>query len=550
MDSTDSIDARLTDSQKKHINTIFSCIESGDTLTAKILADSLVRSSKGKSAPSEVMGELGLGYIAMADDDENRAFEHLEKARIGAEDLGGQGKKYSAMVYNAFGRYYLELISDVTSSVQSYSMALDFQEQVQADADVVARTLSNLACAYAAAKDTTGLIFARQAFEATMVSNDTATMVSSGLKAAYFHALKNETQSARKYLKRIKDAIDGNGNHRHKAELWLRYGNVYEAENNNDSALYCFDRAIELSDNSKPYEQVGMLLSKGNLLYKNGHPDKCIEILNKALRIAGRKKIIYQTSEIFGRIADCHNSLGNYWQTTRMMLICKNFEDSIHSSSRERALNMLRIRDEVLLHQIIIQKQRTALEREERNAIIIMSVCVLLFITVGLITYFYFKKRRLFSIIIKQNREYEKRQRELSEYICELQTADEDNVSGMMPGNKISNIMRSLDELLSREDVLTDPNLTLNSVAERLGTNRTYLSQAVKEATGESFPTLIRTRRVKYALELMARSDKDISTKDICRLSGFSSLSSFHTAIKAETGMTPNTYRNELNRQK
>lgn len=520
--------------------------EDCDSGRIDLFIDSLFR-NVGHDIRPYILRELCLGYMAASKGDINRSFNHFEKARIEAETLGADGKAYSAMVYNALGIYYLELLSDVSSSIQSFSMALDFQRQIQAGEGAISRTLSNLAGAYAESKDTAGLSFAVEAFDMARGAGDTAVIINSGLKAAYFYALKKETGRSRSYLGQIGAIVEQSSSRRLKAEIWSRYGSIYQAENKTDSALCCFNRAIELSDDSKPYEQAGMMISKGNLLYEAGRPKESFEILNRALRIAGKNKIIYQTSQIFSRLADCHNAMSNHRQATRMMFIFKNFEDSIHSASRERTMNMLRIRDEVLLHKVIIQKQETALERKERSIAIILSVCASLLIIVGFMVYLYFKKRHLFSIIVKQNRDYENRQRELCGYIEELRSSEKDG-GASISGTQVDNIMKRLDELLNDETVITDSGLSLSSVAERLDTNRTYLSQAVKEATGESFPTLIRSRRVKKAIEYISRNETDLPLKEICRMSGFSSMSAFHTAFRNETGMTPNTYRNELRR--
>lgn len=548
-DSDIIADTELTTALSKDLDMLLRIIDSGNYESACRFADSISSADSHISIQADILHETAAGYLATAKGDINNAFNHFEKARIAAEELGNQGRVYSAMVYNGLGRYYLELLADITSSIQSFSIALDYQKQSKSPDSAIAKTLSNLACAYAEAKDTTGLSFAVEAFNESNRSEDTVTIINSGLKAAYFHTLNNGISEAEKYLNLINKMVKNSNNPRFKAELWSRYGSLYEIKSMPDSALYCYGRAIDLSENSKPYEQVGMMLNKGNLLYRTGHPADCAELLNRALRIAGKHKVIYQTSEIFNRLADCHNAMNNHRQAARMMFIYKNFEDSIHSVSHERNMNMLRIRDEVLLHKLIIQKQETDLKRKERNTTIILSVCVLLLIFIGFMVYLYFKKRHLFAIIIRQNLDYENRQKELKEYISELQSANKDN-GNIIPDKKIDNIMRNLDELLSDESVITDPGLSLSSVAERLGTNRTYLSQAVKEATGDSFPTLIRSRRIKKAIEIISRPDSNLPVKEICRLAGFSSMSAFHSAFRNETGMTPNIYRNELNRQR
>ncbi len=73
-----------------------------------------------------------------------------------------------------------------------------------------------------------------------------------------------------------------------------------------------------------------------------------------------------------------------------------------------------------------------------------------------------------------------------------------------------------------------------------MGTNTTYLSNAVNDFFGCNLKTLINWYRVQYAKVVL---DKHIyRLKDVPFVCGFSSKSTFYVAFKRCEGMTPNQY--------
>ena len=73
-----------------------------------------------------------------------------------------------------------------------------------------------------------------------------------------------------------------------------------------------------------------------------------------------------------------------------------------------------------------------------------------------------------------------------------------------------------------------------------VGTNTTYLSNAVNDFFGCNLKTLINWCRVQHAKEMLAL--RTCRLKDIPFASGFSSKSTFYVAFKLCEGMTPNQY--------
>ncbi|OYW22204.1 MULTISPECIES: AraC family transcriptional regulator [unclassified Sphingomonas] len=87
-----------------------------------------------------------------------------------------------------------------------------------------------------------------------------------------------------------------------------------------------------------------------------------------------------------------------------------------------------------------------------------------------------------------------------------------------------------------------DPDLSLATLARRLGTNTGHLSRALNEGLGVNFSTFINRLRCDAVAEAIAAG----STADLLDLAldaGFSSKASFNRAFQAAYGMAPSSYR-------
>jgi AraC-like DNA-binding protein len=88
-----------------------------------------------------------------------------------------------------------------------------------------------------------------------------------------------------------------------------------------------------------------------------------------------------------------------------------------------------------------------------------------------------------------------------------------------------------------------DPELTLNSLARKLGTNTTYLSRALNEGLGLSFSGFINQRRVATAQALLGAPTGANDLMAVAFDAGFSSKASFNRAFSEFAGCSPSAWR-------
>ncbi len=111
------------------------------------------------------------------------------------------------------------------------------------------------------------------------------------------------------------------------------------------------------------------------------------------------------------------------------------------------------------------------------------------------------------------------------------------------PFIETENLVKKLIMVIQDEELFRDSDLTLERLAEKLGTNRNTLSHAVNTCWGDNINDFINFFRVKEAKSLLLdrKSVRRIIT--IAFEVGFNSMANFNRVFKEKTGLTPKQYR-------
>ena len=108
-----------------------------------------------------------------------------------------------------------------------------------------------------------------------------------------------------------------------------------------------------------------------------------------------------------------------------------------------------------------------------------------------------------------------------------------------------SDLLARFQHLMLDEQLFLQPSITLADVAERLHTNKTYISRMVNQNYSLGFPEVLNILRVDYA-EQYIRKHPTANQEDIAKACGFLSASSFNSTFKRITGYTPKVWAAHL----
>ncbi|MEM6720816.1 MAG: helix-turn-helix domain-containing protein [Bacteroidota bacterium] len=156
----------------------------------------------------------------------------------------------------------------------------------------------------------------------------------------------------------------------------------------------------------------------------------------------------------------------------------------------------------------------------------------------------------LFWIYKKQQRDNKKKFDNLLQNIVtepEKEETSEAQNKFQISDEKIAKILRGLEKF-EKSEAFLQQNTSLVTVAKKLNTNTTYLSQIVNEQKGVTFKNYITELRINYVLHKL-KNDKVLrsySVNAIAKELGFKSEGAFSRAFKKQTGIYPSYFIKNL----
>jgi len=115
--------------------------------------------------------------------------------------------------------------------------------------------------------------------------------------------------------------------------------------------------------------------------------------------------------------------------------------------------------------------------------------------------------------------------------------------SGSNVASEYSVLIDRLIALVEHDKVFLQPSLSLNKLAQMLGTNRTYLSNAINKEFGLNFNSYLNTLRIQESILVISKGGAESNNIALlAAASGFGNRTSFTEAFKKYTGLTPSTF--------
>lgn len=116
---------------------------------------------------------------------------------------------------------------------------------------------------------------------------------------------------------------------------------------------------------------------------------------------------------------------------------------------------------------------------------------------------------------------------------------------------KWSELMKKIEIAVSDPANFCNPNFSLQELANLIGSNTKYVSQAINETTGDNFRSYVNDFRIREARSRLTIDPKytQLTIQSIGESVGFKSMSNFCIAFKKITGMTPSVYKKMTDKQ-
>ncbi len=266
---------------------------------------------------------------------------------------------------------------------------------------------------------------------------------------------------------------------------------------------------------------------RDDLNKSNFNLDKAKEIAIKYEMLESLKEIDYAQSSRFFEKKDYKNAFDRLQEADSLMKVLEFDKisegiavyDLEHQVSEEK-------KDKMRIKKIVeIQSKQKQL-----------LIAFLAFITLALvvISSLFFKIRLKNKVLFQQNLKLANT--EVKRTKLEAEPTAEKDIS--------LELIYELEKLIYDKKLYEKPNLTIDKIAKKLNTNRTYLSEAINKHYKENYSTWINEIRINASLKLLSSPEFDhYSIEGIATMVGYSTISSFNATFKKITGLTPSQFK-------
>lgn len=103
-------------------------------------------------------------------------------------------------------------------------------------------------------------------------------------------------------------------------------------------------------------------------------------------------------------------------------------------------------------------------------------------------------------------------------------------------------LFKQIDSLIREQQLFKQPRFSLRDLAEVSGLNEKLLSSLINQQAGKNFNDYINGLRVDAICQYLKQHPQDVQFLQIALDMGFNAKSTFNTAFKKETGVTPSQF--------
>lgn len=374
-------------------------------------------------------------------------------------------------------------------------------------------------------------------------------------------------KKAREYLKRSLEYTLKSNNKRALHARYSSYGVVHLALNNVDSAFVYFEKAEQLNSSAtvknRLYLELNIALAnstirnyeKAKTHFKkaiesfSASPDLFAEVrtygnlgdiyLQQDSLLKGKElflfglKLAEQNGYVLGQIR-FHKSLADVLKLQHKpdeafehLTIYQNLRDQLSMEETSQQIEEIDMNFKLMTKEQEKKNQARLYQLESQKTGILWVFAIVLMIALTILY------RQLIIVKSKNETLYHLGQSEKS--LIEKKKVNEGSYSEIIGG---------FESLMIEKRIFEKSNITIDSVAKKLGTNRSYLSEAINVYYNVNFSRWVNELRVQESKKFLSSEKYDCYCIDgISKMVGFSSISSFNSNFKSITGLTPSFYR-------
>lgn len=483
----------------------------------------------------------GQSYLLAEGSDSTRIY--LDRALI----RGRQCEDPVALcrIYNALGIYAVSIETNYFGGIEYFLEAMEYARSASLNRFYLVAQC-NLANTYYMRNDPAGLKYAEEVCRLGAEWGYDYLAFGGAVISAYMHYMLGDQDRALEYILRTLSDTDKFGYH---TELYSLYANIAQGADAGAERYYLM--ALDHIDEKVVTATVMTYLSYGTYLNDRGEYARAIPVLRQGIELSERSNNAVHRYKLYLRISEAETALGRYREALDYFKSYHSQADSIFNVERERSINELRVRYDAERQENMLRKSEIDLIRQQRRFQLLL---LLLLFAVGISTVVYIlyrRKDKMYKQIVRQQYEFLKKEKKAAQPAMPPPDPISPQTEKPSPDRdehavRDAELFARIEYLMQTEGVYRQNDLTIERLAERLDTNRTYISRAINQQAGKAFSSYVNSYRIDEAVRRLSDVDDNTPLKALAQMLGYNHLQTFYTSFQSAIGMPSSKYREKL----
>jgi tetratricopeptide (TPR) repeat protein/AraC-like DNA-binding protein len=489
---------------------------------------------------------MGIIYIHFGDTDK------ALKLRKKANEIYTELNELSSLAngYNWIGNIYKER-GEYAVALENYLKAVRIFEDKNDDQNI-AYSFVNISSIYRYMKQyEKAKKYALDAKSKFEVVNNPNGAGASLYRLALIYFEEKKYDDAIKYLLEAKQIFEETRNSYSLTLLNLLLGTCNQNKGNLEIAIDLFSNALVSAQLMGDKSLISAVLQNLSIVYySKGDYNKSLDYILKSEKYLIEIKDKKALRDLSANFIDIYSRLNKPDSVVKYFQRYQQLSDTIFNEQNSKSLAEVQTRYEtekkdqqLLLQEVTLKNKNLVIKASlAGGGVILVSLIIIVIL--------YRKKNQAYKRLVYQNLSiagfkqpalYSDSDDLIMENENGITEAEKFNYS-MIDEVQKKHITECLTKLIE-DKIYTESGLTLSKLADRCGTNRTYLSIVINEKFQANFNTFINKLRIDEAGHLLSKANCNIPLKELYQKLGFVSYSTFNEAFKKYIGVTPAFYQ-------
>lgn len=324
------------------------------------------------------------------------------------------------------------------------------------------------------------------------------------------------------------------------------YADINSSSGNYAEAERYYISALEYAHYADAGTETFVYLDYGRMLMSSGQYAEAEDMFERGLDVSYRHDNHECRKELLSCLIDNALIQNRNDEAVSWLENYRAYLDSVSNRKRELEFNSMLMSIQKMKYENMAQAAELDHLKTRQRMLIYIAVLLIAVLVMLFLLFFYRHQRNTYRLLIEKHQRYVEEFKKKQELEASVKLEKEQTQDNNAYEEADRELFARAETLMRDQKVYRLKSLTRDSMAEMLGTNRTYFSRAVNNVSGKSFSDWLNSWRVMEATMVMSDISQDVPLKQLADDLGYSSLSVFYRSFQKETGVTAGRYMKEV----